>query len=223
MSGRRVRVLAVERDRVERGRQPLRRQAARDVVEAPVGALRAAFAGEHARRILALALEREDAGGERELAGRRSRCSIQRSRSPQSSVLGQRDLRDLQVRERLGRRVGCSMTLVAHLVLVASARDSALDGRGPRLRAARGSRDPAALERLAVLSDQVAMSRLRSAQLGRGTGRDGSPIAESLCRRRSRAAPSMAPRELVQRRAPAPPARRRSRRSFAMLSAISAR
>ena len=63
-----VGVVAVERDRVERGRQPLGRHAVGEQVEAPVGAERVALAGEHARRVLVLALEREHAGGEREAA-----------------------------------------------------------------------------------------------------------------------------------------------------------
>ena len=54
------------------------------VVEAPVGALGAAFSGEHARRVLALSLEGEDARGEREVRRGRSPGERQRSRSPQS-------------------------------------------------------------------------------------------------------------------------------------------
>ena len=69
MSGRSVGIVAVQRHRVERRRQPLRRHAVGQQVEALVGAERVAFAGEHARRILVLALEREHAGGEREAAG----------------------------------------------------------------------------------------------------------------------------------------------------------
>ena len=69
MSGRAVGVVAVQRDRIERGRQPLRRHAVGEQMEAPVGAERVAFAGEHARRVLVLALEREHAGGERKAAG----------------------------------------------------------------------------------------------------------------------------------------------------------
>ena len=102
--GSRIRILAVERDRVERRREPLGGQAARHVVEALVGALRAAFAGEHARRILAVALEREDAGGEREVPGRVLAKQPGQKIAP-VLVPRQRDLGDAQVRERLGDEV----------------------------------------------------------------------------------------------------------------------
>jgi hypothetical protein len=64
-----VGVEAVQRDRVERCGQTLRRHVAREQVEALVGAERVALAREHASRILVLALEVEHARGERELAG----------------------------------------------------------------------------------------------------------------------------------------------------------
>ncbi len=69
MSGPPVGVVAVQRDRVERRRQPLRRHAVGEQVEAAVGAERVALAGEHPRRVLVLALEGEHAGGEREAPG----------------------------------------------------------------------------------------------------------------------------------------------------------
>ncbi len=47
-----VGVLAVERGGIERGREAHGTVAVRQVVEAPVGALRCAFTGEHARRVL---------------------------------------------------------------------------------------------------------------------------------------------------------------------------
>jgi len=55
------RIFTVERHRVEGRRKARGGLAARDEVEAPVGALRRAFAREHARRILALAAVREHA------------------------------------------------------------------------------------------------------------------------------------------------------------------
>ena len=64
-----VGIEAVERDRVERGGQALRRQVARQQVEAPVGAERVAFAREHARRILVLALEGNTPAVNGKLAG----------------------------------------------------------------------------------------------------------------------------------------------------------
>ena len=56
---------AVQRHRVERGGQPLGRHVLGQQMKALVGAERVAFAGEHARRILVLALEREHATGDR--------------------------------------------------------------------------------------------------------------------------------------------------------------
>ena len=69
MSGRSSGSNAVERDRVERGRQPGRRLTLGEEVETAVGARRTAFAGEHAGRVLVLALEGEHAGSEGEPAG----------------------------------------------------------------------------------------------------------------------------------------------------------
>ena len=63
-----VGVEAIQRDRVERGRQALGRGVLGEQLEAPVGARGVAFAGEHARRVLALALEGEHPGGVGEAA-----------------------------------------------------------------------------------------------------------------------------------------------------------
>ncbi len=122
-----VGILAVERDRVERRRQPLGRQPARDVVEALVGALGAALAGEHARRVLALALEREDARGVREVARRRLAQEPGEDVAP-VLVGGERHLGDLEVRERLAGQVELDH-LVAHLELVLGGGVATLHGR----------------------------------------------------------------------------------------------
>ena len=66
--GARVGVAAVQRHRVERRRQAGGLVAGAEQLEAPVGAERVALAGEHPRRRLALALEREHARGEGEAA-----------------------------------------------------------------------------------------------------------------------------------------------------------
>ena len=124
----RVGVLAVERHRVEGGGEALGRQPSRDVVEATVGALRAALAGEHARRVLVLALEGEDAGGERELPRRRLAQEPGQHVAP-VLVPGQGDLGDAQVRQRLAHQVELDH-LVAHLVLVLGG-GVALAGRRP--------------------------------------------------------------------------------------------
>ena len=59
------RVVAVKRDRIESGGQPLGRHAFADEFEAFVGPKRIALAREHARRVFAFALEREHARGVR--------------------------------------------------------------------------------------------------------------------------------------------------------------
>jgi hypothetical protein len=69
MSGTFRRIVAVQRNRVECGRQALRGHAVREQVEALVGAKGVALSREHARGILVLALEREDARREREASG----------------------------------------------------------------------------------------------------------------------------------------------------------
>ena len=110
MSGRSVGVAAVERDRVERGRQPGGRLALGEQVEAAVGAERVALAGEHAGRVLALALEREHAGGEREVAGQ-----VLRAQEAQQLavvvVAGQRHPRDPRARQRLAGRASVRISL----------------------------------------------------------------------------------------------------------------
>ena len=63
-----VRVLAVERRRIEGRRQTRRAVTGRHVVESPVGALRTALAREHPRRVLFLAAVRIDARGVREMS-----------------------------------------------------------------------------------------------------------------------------------------------------------
>ena len=122
MSGRDRRVVAVQRDRVERRGQPLGRHAVGQQVEAPVGAERVAFAGEHPRRILVLALEREHAGGEREAAGH----VLPQLPAQDLAVvleLRQRDLRNVRAGERRRRQRGADL-LVAdlHDVFVAGVR-----------------------------------------------------------------------------------------------------
>ena len=63
------RVEAVQGDRVEGGGEPGGRRVLGQEVEAAVGAEGVALAGEHAGRVLVVALEREHPGGEREAAG----------------------------------------------------------------------------------------------------------------------------------------------------------
>ena len=72
-------------------------------METLIGALRAAFAGEHPGGVLAFALEREDPGGVREFAGDVLFQVPFQDIAP-GLVAGQGDLRDLQVRE--GLRMG---------------------------------------------------------------------------------------------------------------------
>jgi hypothetical protein len=62
-------VVAIQRNRVERGRKALCRHGLAHVVEAAVCTLRATFAGKHTRRVFAFALEGIDARRIRKLAG----------------------------------------------------------------------------------------------------------------------------------------------------------
>ena len=114
-----VGVEAVQRHRVERGRQALRGQVLRQQVEAPVGAEGAAFAGEHARRILVLALEVEHPGGERKLA----RQVLAQAPAQQLAVVlefGQRDLGNPGARQRRAAERGADFLAADfHDVLVA--------------------------------------------------------------------------------------------------------
>src|SRR6185295_11503713 len=96
-----VRVLAVERDGVERGRQSLGGLTSGQHVEALVGLLGRAFAGEHPLRQFLVALEREDARRVREL----SRHVLGEAPQQAIAVVAERRRRhaaDLVVGERLG-------------------------------------------------------------------------------------------------------------------------
>ena len=62
-------IAAVQRNAVKGSGQPFGRHSLRYVVESLVGSLRSAFSGKHARRILALALERINARRVGETAG----------------------------------------------------------------------------------------------------------------------------------------------------------
>ena len=106
MSGRRSRIVAVQRDRVERGRQPLGRHAVGEQMEALVGAERVAFAREHPRRILVLALEREHARRERKLPGTFSR-QLPAQDLAVVLVPGQRDLAHLACRTATSSSAPC--------------------------------------------------------------------------------------------------------------------
>ena len=112
-------VVAVERDRVEGGGQALGRHALTHQLEAAVGAERVAFAGEHAGRVFALALEGKGAGG----VGEAARHVLQHQPLEQLAVVlvrGQGDLADGGAGERPGGQRGADL-LVAdlHHVLVA--------------------------------------------------------------------------------------------------------
>ncbi len=72
-------------------------------MEAPVRALRDAFACEHARRVFAGALEREHAGRVRELPGDILEAEEAHELTPVRRA-GQRDLRDARAGERLDLR-----------------------------------------------------------------------------------------------------------------------
>ncbi len=97
--GAQRRIVAVERDRIERGGEPLRRHAVGEHVEALVGAKGVALACEHARRVFILALEREYAG----CVGKRSGHVLGELPAQDLAVIlvaRQRDFRDMRAGER---------------------------------------------------------------------------------------------------------------------------
>ena len=104
--GAQVGVAAVERHRVERGRQPGGVAVGRQQLEAAVGAERVALAGEHPGGVLAVALEREDAGGEREVPGQVLARASSGTRSPWSVCRGRLTRADLGAGERLAGQRG---------------------------------------------------------------------------------------------------------------------
>ena len=106
--GAHIGIVAVKRDRIEGGRQPLGRQPFADQLEAPVGAKRITFAGEHACRILALALEGEGAGGVR----KRARHVVKQQPLEQLAVAfvaGQRHLAHTRARQAGGGQCGADL------------------------------------------------------------------------------------------------------------------
>jgi hypothetical protein len=78
-------IAAVERDRIEGRRQALGGHPFGNLLEPPVGTEGIAFAGEHAGRILVLALEGKDPGGERERNPGMFSFIRKRSTSPSSA------------------------------------------------------------------------------------------------------------------------------------------
>jgi hypothetical protein len=120
--GARVGVAAVERHGVERRRQARRRVVGRQQLEAPVGAERVALAGEHAGRVLVVALEREDAGGEREPAGK-VLAAQEAEQLAVAGVAGHGHPGDLVARQRLaGQRSADLAVADRHRLLVAGVR-----------------------------------------------------------------------------------------------------
>src|SRR5690606_23114474 len=96
----RRRVLAVQGHRVERGGQARGRLPGGQVVEAAVGALGRALAGEHADRVLAGAAVRVDAAGVRVAAGQVLLAEKGQQLAPGPEAR-RGDLRDLLVAEGL--------------------------------------------------------------------------------------------------------------------------
>ena len=106
------RVVSVQSHRVKRGTQTLGGHAQRHVVEALVGALGAAFSGEHTRGILALAFERVYARSVREFTGHVLLQAPVQDVAP-AAVARYGHFGDLLLRERLGVGVNVDL-LVAH-------------------------------------------------------------------------------------------------------------
>ena len=165
-----VRVAAVERDRIEGRGQALGRHALGDALEAAVGAEGVALAGEHAGRILVLALEGEDAGGEREGAG----DVFLHQEAQDFAVVGelrQDDLANPGAGQRLGGQPGTDF-LVAdlHHIFVAAV---GLDGVRPHVEQLPGLR-----VLLAVLpGNQFIEVRGRLVTTGKNALRDAQRLA----------------------------------------------
>ena len=125
-----VGVAAVEGHGVEGGREPLGLAVGGEDLEPAVGARGVALAGEHPRRVLAVALELEDAGGEGEEPGQ-VLAAPEAHQLARVVVRRQRDPGDLVAAERLAGQGGVDL-LVAHHhdLLVAGV---GLHHRGPRL------------------------------------------------------------------------------------------
>src|SRR4029453_5568036 len=128
--GTRVGIAPIERHAVESGREAGRLLAFAEQVEAAVGALGAALAGEHAGRVFLLALEREDARGEGEAARQILLAQVAHARAP-VRVRRERHLRDRRARER-GPEVRDLVRALAHRVLLRLGA-VALRQRGPAL------------------------------------------------------------------------------------------
>ena len=128
MSGRSSRVRAVERDRVERGRQAVGRLPARHVVEAAVGAFRDPLAREHPRRLLAAAPVRVDAGGVR-IGARQVVLQKEPQQIAPVRVLRQRQFRHSQVAE--GRHVVVAGDLAPADRVAVALRPRGLHALGP--------------------------------------------------------------------------------------------
>ena len=121
------RILAVQRHRVEGGRESLGGLTEGHVVKSLVGALRAAFTGKHACRIFTLALQRKDACRERKHTG-----NVLGQDPPQDLapvfVAWQDHFGNLQVRQRLGVEVLLENP-VTHLKAIPLGAIAALGGR----------------------------------------------------------------------------------------------
>ena len=156
---------------------------AREQVEAPVGALRAALAREHAGRVLLLAPVRVHARRVGEVAGQ-VLLEQEREQVAPVAVLRHRELRHLVVAQRLGV-VGAADLAAAHRVRVLGV------GRGLR------DRGPAAQQLEALAADRLERVVVGGAQpRPRGIARrrrarrpDSARAARAARDRRARAAP----------------------------------
>ncbi len=110
------RVLTVERDRIKSRRQAVGRLSPRDVVKAPVGALRRALAGEHAGRILAFATVRKHAG-RIGVVSRQVLLEQEHQQLAPAGVARGTDLGDLQATQALAVVVAANLA-AAHAVAV---------------------------------------------------------------------------------------------------------
>ena len=174
--GTRIGVAAVEGDGVEGGGEAGRVVAAAEDLEATVGPRRVALAGEHPRRVLVVALEREDARGEGVVAGQ-VLVAPERHQLAVVGEAGERDARDRVAAERLLGQPGVDL-LVAHHddLLVAGV---GLHDRGPALdlvgdvvrhRLARGLEQLRHAARVAPLLNQCVGDVLHPLEVARRLG-----------------------------------------------------
>ena len=219
MSGRSAGSAAVERDGVERGRQAGGRLTVGEVVEAPVRPRRPTLAGEHAGRVLVVALGGEHASREREATrkvlgpeepqelagfGRRAATRCAGSHCP-TTTRGSRLRPAGGVSASTSKVVSTSRRLGEHLAARASSSSAAIPSVALP---ADSSRSRTAVS---CSTDRTARPAARSARGSRRPSLRSRPGSGRVARGRTgrcRSTPSCRPRAAPIRREPSPAPRR---------------